>query len=245
MHATALENAERFFKTYRIEGAGRVLDIGSQDVNGSLRSVCPHRYTGVDFVSGPGVDVVLDGPYKLPMPDESVDIVVSSSCFEHSEFFWLLFRDILRVLKPAGLFYLSAPSNGDIHRFPVDCWRFYPDAAVRLSAKWGRRNGYNSCTLESYTSKRKGSVWNDYVGVFLKDERFIHQYPLRITDSFGDFMNSDDGGNATTYTEDQSSILWKWRRMAYFLKTPGAGPRAIQIVFEIVMGKRRRIFPDS
>ena len=31
------------------------------------------------------------------------------------------------MLRPAGLFYLNAPSNGDFHRYPVDCWRIMPD----------------------------------------------------------------------------------------------------------------------
>ena len=30
------------------------------------------------------------------------------------------------------LFYLNAPSNGEFHRYPVDCWRFYPDAGGAL-----------------------------------------------------------------------------------------------------------------
>jgi SAM-dependent methyltransferase len=72
------------------------------------------------------------GSYKLPFADGSVDVVLSSSCFEHSEFFWLLFLEILRVLRPEGLFYLNAPSNGPFHRYPVDCWRFYPDSGNAL-----------------------------------------------------------------------------------------------------------------
>ena len=80
--------------------------------------------------------MVLDDPYHLPLASESVDVVVSSSRFEHVEFFWLMFNEVLRVFKPDGLFYLNAPSNGEFHRYPVDCWRFYPDAAQAL-VNWG------------------------------------------------------------------------------------------------------------
>src|SRR5262245_50561319 len=112
MHTTAMENGRRFFSTYLREGAVTVVDIGSQDVNGSLRTVCPGhaKYVGVDFAAGQGVDIVIQDPYKLPFDAASVDVVVSSSCFEHSEFFWVLFLELLRVLKPAGLLYLNAPS---------------------------------------------------------------------------------------------------------------------------------------
>jgi SAM-dependent methyltransferase len=218
MHASALRQADRFFRTYAMDDP-LVVDIGAQDVNGSIRSVCPHRYVGVDCAPGAGVDVVLDDPYRLPQADESVDIVVSSSCFEHSEFFWIVFLEILRVLKPHGLLYLNAPSNGDIHRFPVDCWRFYPDAAEAL-AKWGRRNGYECQTLEHFTANRSGSVFNDYIAVFIKDGRHADLYPRRMLESFDDYRNGSDGRRATAVTQDQSTLSWLIRRASIVLGDP-------------------------
>lgn len=195
MHKSAMENAHRFFSVYGKPFLGRenvrVVEIGAQDVNGTLRDACPKgfSYTGVDFCAGKGVDVVLDDPYQLPFADAEIDIVVSSSCFEHSEMFWLLFLEIMRVLKPAGLFYLNAPSNGSFHRYPVDCWRFYPDSG-RALANWARRNKHDALCLESYTSAQvKPEVWNDYVAVFLKDERFLGDYPERIVESLTNFNN--------------------------------------------------------
>src|SRR3954466_617878 len=171
MHPTAIQNARHFFDCYApgfAPRAGvRVIDIGAQDVNGSLRATCPagFEYVGVDFVAGKGVDVVLDDPYRLPFADASVDIAVSSSCFEHCEMFWVLFLEVLRVLKPRGLFYLNIPSNGEFHRGPVDCWRFYPDSGRSLVA-CARRNGIPAALLESYTSSQVRDQWNDFVAVF-------------------------------------------------------------------------------
>ena len=203
MHDTALLNGKRFFETY-VAPLGRVtvVDIGAQNVNGSLRDACPEgvNYIGVDFVAGRGVDVVLDDPYRLPFEDESVDVVVSSSCFEHSEMFWVLFLEILRVLKPAGTFYLNAPANGAFHRYPVDCYRFYPDSGNAL-AKWGRRNGYRPVVLESYTSKRLVDLWNDFVCVFVKDESCVSRHPRRILDSFADFTNGVVHPNPETFIQ--------------------------------------------
>ena len=183
MHDTALHFAQKFFETYtKANGDLLIAEIGSLDVNGSLRSVAPRgsRYVGVDFVAGAGVDRILDDPYQLPFEDQSVDVMVSSSCFEHSEFFWLLFQEVLRTLKPNGLFYLNAPSNGQFHRYPVDCWRFYPDAGVALQ-NWGRRVGYRCALLESFVGRQRGNGWNDFVAVFVKDVEYVRQHPNRIS----------------------------------------------------------------
>jgi SAM-dependent methyltransferase len=193
MHASALANGELFFKTYLgADGAGRsVVEIGSQDVNGSLRSVCPAgvEYIGVDFTAGKGVDIVLDDPYELPFDDASVDCCVSSSVFEHSEMFWLLFLEVLRVLRPEGLFYLNAPSNGLFHRYPVDCWRFYPDSG-RALVKWARRSGLNAELLESFVAAQRNSeTWSDFVAVFVKDASHVGRHPNRMLATKKDFYN--------------------------------------------------------
>ena len=159
-----MTNGKRFFDAYIASmPSATVVDIGAQDVNGSLKSVCPSqaKYIGVDFVAGKRVDVVLQDPYKLPFGDETIDTVVSSSCFEHSEFFWVLYLEILRILKPAGVFYLNAPANGEFHRYPVDCRRFYPDSGNAL-ARWSKINGMNAAVLEAYTSNPVNDEWRDY-----------------------------------------------------------------------------------
>ena len=68
----------------------------------------------MDFQVGPGVDLLLSDPYVFPLEDENCDVVLSSSCFEHSEFFWLTFLEALRILKPHGLLYINAPSTGTL-----------------------------------------------------------------------------------------------------------------------------------
>lgn len=39
----------------------------------------------------------------------------------------MTFLEYARVIKPGGMIYINAPSNGDYHRYPDDNWRFYPD----------------------------------------------------------------------------------------------------------------------
>ena len=182
MHDTAMEYGGKFFDTYLKNTKDlTIVDIGSQDVNGSLRSVAPpnNKYVGVDFVKGNGVDIVITDPYSLPFENESVDVIVSSSCFEHSEFFWLIFNESLRILKPTGLLYINVPSNGQVHRYPVDCWRFFPDSGLALQ-NWGKRSGYNCVLLESFIGIKNTDIWNDFVGIFAKDENHSSQHTNRI-----------------------------------------------------------------
>lgn len=213
MHPTALSNGKLFFDTYVAPlGAVRVVEVGSQDVNGSLRQVAPPdvRYLGIDFAEGKGVDVVITDPYALPFDDGSIDVIVSSSCFEHSEMFWLVFLEIMRVLRPGGLFYLNVPSNGSFHRYPVDCWRFYPDCGGALVA-WAERNGQSAALLESYTSEQRDEMWNDFVAVFVRDARRAGEHPRRITDGFTDFRNGKRLGlsvflQPAEYPEDMRAL---------------------------------------
>ncbi|NCU38323.1 methyltransferase domain-containing protein [Candidatus Saccharibacteria bacterium] len=201
MHPSALKYAKCFFEVYCANSDGwTVLDIGSQNVNGSLKDVCPEsmKYVGVDFASGNGVDVVLDDPYKLPFEKESADIIVCSSCFEHSQFFWLLFLEMVRCLKAGGFLYLNVPSNGSLHRYPVDCWRFYPDSGKAL-ADWAAREGTPISLVESFVGARSegniedGGGWNDYVAVFCKIQN-IEEIGEKIVDRIGIYATTFSSG---------------------------------------------------
>jgi len=212
MHPSAWLNAKKFFETYCSfsEETITIIEIGSQDINGSIRDVSPQNanYIGLDFVNGKGVDIIINDPYNFPLSDGIADIVVTSSCFEHSEMFWLTFLESLRVLKDNGVLYINAPSNGSVHRFPLDCWRFYPDAGLALQ-NWARRNNLKSVMLESFVAhKEEGNSnqlieynWNDFVAIFLKNEKFIDQYPNRIISKFNNFYNGRIFGDPNVYND--------------------------------------------
>ena len=86
MHASSLENMWRCYRRYvagslleqRAETI--VLDVGGADINGSYREVFanpPFRYCVADITPGPDVDIVLGEPYRIPLAECSVDIVIS------------------------------------------------------------------------------------------------------------------------------------------------------------------------
>lgn len=135
MHASSRDKMRRFVDQHlghRREQALVVHDLGSQDVNGSYRDLfdAPRwRYVGMDMVAGDNVDLVLRTPYAWrEVASNSVDVVISGQALEHVRYVWITLLEVARILKPGGVCCLIAPSSGPEHRYPVDCWRFYPTA---------------------------------------------------------------------------------------------------------------------
>lgn len=183
MHDTAREHARLFFELYWQPDFTDVIELGSQDVNGSLREFCPAgvRYIGVDTDAGKGVDVVVAAGSPLPYADGSFDIAVTSSTFEHDVMFWESFLELVRVLRPGGLLYLNAPSNFAFHRYPLDCWRFYPDAGLALT-RWAAKKGLAVDLVESFVAPPLNECWCDFVAVFQRPSTAAPARRGRIAD---------------------------------------------------------------
>ena len=137
MHNSSYENMRRFVSKY-LQGItlSSVLDVGSQDVNGTYKSLfAGWDYKGLDIYPGKNVDIVIANAYHWEaVASNSYDVVISGQAFEHIEFFWLIMNEIARVLKAGGFCCIIAPSSGPTHSVP-DCWRFMPDG-LRAMANW-------------------------------------------------------------------------------------------------------------
>lgn len=178
MHASSMRAMARFVADHLSDRRGapmRVLDVGSMDVNGSYRTLFDDpawSYTGLDAEEGAGVDVVLPSPYGWQaLPTDTYDVVVSGQAFEHIEFPWVSILEVARVLKPGGLFCMLVPSAGYEHRYPVDCWRYYPDGA-RALARWADLDVVSAETSwepsEDYPDD--SALWKDTVLVARKPD---------------------------------------------------------------------------
>jgi len=168
MHTSAYQNLQYFYTRYckHLTTESIVLDFGSYNVNGTARPIfAKHNYIGVDICEGPNVDLIFDN-YKLDLPDNYADTIVSSSCFEHDGMFWLTFLEMCRLIKPSEYFYIQAPSEGHYHPYPNDCYRFYKDSWAALE-KWGQRNNYNIKLVKGYIDT-KDEHWKDSIGIFQK-----------------------------------------------------------------------------
>ena len=61
----------------------KVLEVGSLDINGSVRKFFTDcDYTGIDVGEGKGVDIVVNSGHEYDGEDKSFDITISCECFE-------------------------------------------------------------------------------------------------------------------------------------------------------------------
>lgn len=130
MHESVMSFVYNVVNQFGIQGKS-VLEVGSYDVNGTVRPIFESRgctYLGVDIASGKGVDMIMDA-HDLDFTDGQFDVVISCETLEHDSEFWFSLREMGRVLKKDGILILTARGNGfQYHPFPKDYWRFMPDS---------------------------------------------------------------------------------------------------------------------
>lgn len=80
------------------------------------------KYVGIDVYPGPEVDIVYDG-LNLPFENASIDLIFSSSVFEHVEDLERSLFEIGRVLKPGGKLLAVVPFISHLHSTPYDFHR--------------------------------------------------------------------------------------------------------------------------
>jgi SAM-dependent methyltransferase len=150
----------------------KILDVGSASIEGGvtyrdLFASAAWNYLGLDADRAPNVDLVVKDPYHWrELADASFDVVVSGQAFEHIEWPWLTIMEIARVLKPAGLAAITAPSSGHVHRYPTDCWRYYPDGFPAL-AKYAGLSLIENDVDFSYAFG-ESAVWGDAFTILQK-----------------------------------------------------------------------------
>ena len=121
---------KNFIKSLNLQG--RTLDVGSLDVNGSIKSLCKGFYIGIDIRKGKNVDIQASS-HNLPFKSETFDNVISIGTLEHDDAFWLSADEMKRVLKIGGKLILSIPNyKFKMHLHPKDYWRFSEDAVQIL-----------------------------------------------------------------------------------------------------------------
>jgi len=90
----------------------KVLDCGSLDINGNNKHFFNNcDYTGIDVGPGRNVDIV-SLIHEFDAPDESYDVIISTECFEHDMHYELSFQNIVRLLKPEGMFIFTCATTG-------------------------------------------------------------------------------------------------------------------------------------
>jgi len=109
----------------------RILEVGSRDVNGSVRPfvemlACPKEYVGIDIENGKGVDLVLPVEQLVQhFGIESFDVVISTELLEHVKDWRTVVNNMKAVLKNHGLIFITTVAYGmPYHAYPQDFWRY-------------------------------------------------------------------------------------------------------------------------
>lgn len=179
MHDSALDKLKTFRTAYLAafeQEPLAVLDVGSaiadvtHDCNRTVMENPRWTLRGLDIEAAPNVDLVVAEPYDwAEIPSASVDVITCSQVFEHAEYFWITMLEIGRVLKVNGVAFINAPGSGPLHRFPVDCWRFYDDAFPAL-ARYAALDLVES-QVQWAPAYRKSLKWRDATAILQRPER--------------------------------------------------------------------------
>lgn len=124
----------------------RVLEIGSRNVNGTVRPLFRDAalYLGLDLRKGRGVDVVGDGgSWAPPGGTEPFDTVVCCEVLEHAANARRIVRNAHALLGPSGVFLMTCagPGRGEHSAEDGNALRegeYYANVTVEEFAQWAR-----------------------------------------------------------------------------------------------------------
>lgn len=150
---------------------GPIYEFGSYQVDGledyaNLRPLFPGKtYVGCDFRAGPGVDRVEDVT-DIKLPNATAGTVICLETFEHVFEVRRAFDEVLRILKPGGIFIITSPLNFRIHGYPDDYWRMTPSCLRRMLTPYDGRvvgdQGYEPFPHTVMAMAHKGPLPHDF-----------------------------------------------------------------------------------
>ena len=99
------------------------------------------KYVGMDFEAGSYAerqrpDLIWDGR-QIPLDANSIDSAMATEVLEHCPDPSLVLKEIYRVLKPGGAFFLTVPFLWPLHDIPYDEFRYTPFAMERMLLEAG------------------------------------------------------------------------------------------------------------
>ena len=111
----------------------KVLDCGSLDINGNNRYLFDNcEYIGIDVGHGKNVDIV-SSIHEYEGMDNEYGFIISTECFEHDMHYRDSLHNIVRMLKPGGMFLFTCATTG---RPEHGTKRTSPRDAPLLEGEW-------------------------------------------------------------------------------------------------------------
>ncbi len=143
----------------------RVIEVGSYDMNGSMRPVVsvwkPAEYVGVDIVPGPGVDVVCNADDTVKhFGKERFDVVISTEAIEHVRNWKTVISNLKNLCAPEGVILVTTCMPGHYyHPHPGDFWRYTPEDFREI---------FSDCEIEAVESDPRT------LGVYIRAKKPTH-----------------------------------------------------------------------
>lgn len=138
------------------------------------------RYIGADIAASKDVqlDVELTPGERVPLPDASVDTILSTQTLEHVYDFQQYMSECHRLLRPGGILILSVPMQWRIHEIPHDYWRF---------TRYGLHDLMTKNQLEPISIMPCGGAWalagqivNSHLDVHRRGRAWLYKIINRI-----------------------------------------------------------------
>ena len=126
----------------------KVLDIGSLDINGNNRFLFDNcNYIGLEVGDGANVDVIAPGNL-YDAPSDYFDVIISTEVFEHDLYYEQSIQNIIRMLKPGGMFIFTCasgqrPEHGTRRRGGMDA-----PLLIQQSSEWA--NYYKNLEADDF-----------------------------------------------------------------------------------------------
>lgn len=103
-----------------------VVEIGSRDINGSVRCHFPAaKWIGLDLYPGPGVDIVTDALDHMLI--ERCDFIVCCEVFEHCSYWGEILNHVASWLKPGGKIIITCAGPGREPHSAIDGGPLHPN----------------------------------------------------------------------------------------------------------------------
>ena len=162
MHAEVLSWVAQALAVYKNEESAKklgahILEIGSLDINGSVRSLFTKlvddggSYIGIDVQEGPGVDLVADA--SVYTSDRQFDIVVCAEVFEHTPLWPKIIKNAHSLLLPGGMFIATMagegrPPHSAIDENPIRDWEYYKNVTAPMLDEKLKAAGFSAQAVD-------------------------------------------------------------------------------------------------
>jgi SAM-dependent methyltransferase len=199
--------------------AGKVAEIGSLDINGSIRRCFnPDEYIGFDVDQGIGVDIVQQGQL-ISSSSGYYDVTISAECFEHNPFWVETFSNMLRITKPGGLVIFTCATTG---RHEHGTTRTTPnDSPLTTKLGWSY---YKNLDANDFLNTFNMFGWFDAFHFLMCPQTFdLYFYGLRSIEN--DKFNENTYFNCVTLIERELYQLNNTVRIGVWSKSIGWVPR--------------------